>query len=116
MKKIVEKLWWFIVFYLTVGYFFTELYRLRFLIIIFMLASVLLFLDLGKKLQVCGIVVFATFALFFFKIIPSPYPYFAERQVPMSISVLMTVIVIFVTVFMVGAISCHFFRDNNEKE
>lgn len=97
MKKIREKIWWIVAAYLVVGYIFVGLYRLRFLLFVFVIILILTLLDLEKNTRLYGIIGLSVPVLFFFKIIPSPYSYFVAHNIVMSISIILTVMTIFLT-------------------
>jgi hypothetical protein len=98
MKNISQKIWWFVVAYLAAGYVFVSLYRLRFILIIIFIILVLTLKELEAKFRWYGIIGLLVLTLFFFKIIPSPYLYFKVHHLEMSLSVALTILVVFLSV------------------
>lgn len=107
MRNIKQKIWWIVAVYLAAGYIFVDLYRLRFLLIIFAIIFVLTLLDLDTKLRWYGGIGLLILSAFFFKMIPSPYSYFINHHLAMSLSVAFTVLIVYLAV-VVGELIYYF--------
>jgi hypothetical protein len=105
IKKIAFGL---MIIYILICYLLPEFIRLRYFMVISVVLVVVNMLDLKTLVTARSLTCLALIGLFFFKIIPTPYPYLIERGLPMSISIMTTVVFVFVSTliatFLVGKV------------
>lgn len=108
LEKIKKTAFWLMVAYILVCYLRPEFIRLRYFLIISGGLVLINILDLKTLVITRFLTALAMISLFFFKIIPTPYLYLNESGLPMSVSIMITVVFVFaatlIATFLVGKV------------
>jgi hypothetical protein len=108
LEKIKKIAFGLMIVYILVCYLFPELIRLRYFLVISGGLVLINILDLKTLVITRFLTALALIGLFFFKIIPTPYLYLNEKGLPMSVSIMITVVFVFVATsiaaFLVGKV------------
>jgi hypothetical protein len=105
MSKLKDKIWWLILIYMTVGYILPMILRQRFVLVILALTAGLIYLEKPTKEKGRLVAICTILALFFLKIIPSPYHFFEKIGSPMAIGLILTILVVFLSCVLFARIS-----------
>jgi hypothetical protein len=105
MKKFNKTIWFVILGYLALGYVLPVFFRARFMLLLMTVVSILVLLELEWEKRIYALIATLVLALFFYKIIPSPYHYFVTQKMPMSISIFLTILTIFLVVTIASLVA-----------